>query len=115
MAVANTLSLTRAGEMLHLAQSSVTEQIQALELDLGTTLFDRARRRLMLTAAGIRLLDYAEAILALSDEAHAVVPEQPGKVAGRVVIGGIDSLCRRSGCLPCSSSFVQVSPTCRLC
>lgn len=93
MAVASTFSLTRAGERLHLSQSSVTEQVQALELDLGTALFDRSRRRLALTAAGVRLLDYASAILVLSDEARTAVLEKTDKVGGRVVIGAIDSLC----------------------
>jgi DNA-binding transcriptional LysR family regulator len=93
IAVASTLSLTRAGEKLNLAQSSVTEQIQTLELDLGAPLFDRSRRRLALTAAGLRLLDYASSILALSDEARAAVLDQTGKVVGRIAIGAIDSLC----------------------
>lgn len=93
MAVADTLSLTRAGERLHLAQSSVSEQIQALELDLGAGLFDRSRRRLALTPAGQRLVDYAAGILTLTDEARAAMAEETGKVAGRIAIGGIDSLC----------------------
>jgi DNA-binding transcriptional LysR family regulator len=54
---ANTLNFTRAGEKLHLSQSSVTEQLQSLESDLGTSLFDRSRRKLTLTPAGCRLLD----------------------------------------------------------
>jgi DNA-binding transcriptional LysR family regulator len=93
LAVAGTLNLTRAGTRLNLAQSSVTEQIQALELDLGVTLFERARRRLALTPAGARLLDYARSILSLSDEARAAVAAEAATIGGRVVIGGIDSLC----------------------
>jgi DNA-binding transcriptional LysR family regulator len=57
VAVAHTLNLTRAGEKLHLAQSSVTEQIRSLEADLGTTLFDRSNRKWALTPAGRRLLE----------------------------------------------------------
>jgi DNA-binding transcriptional LysR family regulator len=91
--VADTLNLTRAAEKLHLAQSSVTEQIQALEIGLGTALFDRSRPRLALTAAGARLLDYAGRLLALSDEARAAVLDETGKVAGRLIVGAIDSLC----------------------
>lgn len=40
LAVAATLNFTKAAERVHLAQSSVTEQIQALESDLGAALFD---------------------------------------------------------------------------
>jgi DNA-binding transcriptional LysR family regulator len=93
VAVAGTLNLTRAAAKLHLAQSSVTEQIQALENDLGMALFDRSRRRLTLTVAGTRLLDYAGSLLALNDEARAAVACANSTISGRVVIGGIDSLC----------------------
>jgi DNA-binding transcriptional LysR family regulator len=93
VAVASTLNLTRAGEKLHLAQSSVTEQIQALETDLGATLFDRAKRKWALTPAGERLLDYASAIITLAEEARGAVLTQTRGVAGRVMVGGIESLC----------------------
>jgi DNA-binding transcriptional LysR family regulator len=91
--VADTLSLTRAAAKLHLAQSSVSEQIQALELDLGVRLFDRPKRKLVLTAAGNRLLDYAVRILALSDEARSVMRAEASRLCGRLAVGGIDSLC----------------------
>src|SRR5215467_13936878 len=93
VAVASTLNLTRAGEKLHLAQSSVTEQIQSLESDLGTALFDRSKRKWLLTAAGERLLEYAGAIIALNEEARGAALDQTREVTGRVVIGGIESLC----------------------
>src|ERR1700751_2092690 len=93
VAVATTLNLTRAGEKLHLAQSSVTEQIQSLENDIGTPLFDRSRRKWTLTPAGTRLLEYAIAIIALSDEARGAVLDERREVTGRVVVGGIESLC----------------------
>lgn len=93
VAVAGTLNLTRAGEKLHLAQSSVTEQIQALESDVGATLFDRSKRKWALTPAGERLLDYAGAIIALSEEARGAALGETREVTGRVVVGGIESLC----------------------
>jgi DNA-binding transcriptional LysR family regulator len=93
VAVASTLNLTRAGEKLHLAQSSVTEQMQALETDLGATLFDRSKRRWALTPAGERLLDYAGAMIALSEEARGAVLAETRDVTGRVLVGGIESLC----------------------
>jgi DNA-binding transcriptional LysR family regulator len=93
VAVAGTLNLTRAGEKLHLAQSSVTDQIQALEGDLGAALFDRSRRKWALTAAGERLLEYAGAIIALSEEARGAVLDEARDVTGRVAVGGIETLC----------------------
>src|ERR1051326_2291889 len=91
--VAHTFNLTRAGERLHLAQSSVTEQIQSLEDDLGTTLFDRSKRKWALTPAGVRLLEYARAITALSDEARGAALDETNGVKGRIVVGGVESLC----------------------
>ncbi|MCR4267893.1 LysR family transcriptional regulator [Nitratireductor sp. ZSWI3] len=92
-AVADTLNLTRAGERVHLSQSSVTEQIQALEADLGVPLFDRSRRRLALTPAGQRLLGYATELLTLADEARAAVADVSATISGRLVVGGLETLC----------------------
>ncbi len=91
-AVADTLNFTRAAERIHLSQSSVTEQIQALEADLGVTLFDRSRRKLSLTHAGQRLLAYTATLLDLADEAAAAARTGPG-VSGKLVIGGLETLC----------------------
>ncbi|MGV9449824.1 LysR family transcriptional regulator [Streptomyces sp. NPDC003635] len=61
--VAAELSVTRAARNLNYAQSTVTAQIQNLEESVGAALFDRSRRRLALTEAGVRLLPYAEIII----------------------------------------------------
>lgn len=91
--VASTLNVTRAGERLHLAQSSVTEQIQALEADLGVVLFDRSKRRLHLTEAGRRLLDHAADLLSLADEARSAVADVAGQPTGSLTVGGLETLC----------------------
>jgi DNA-binding transcriptional LysR family regulator len=92
VAVASTLNFTRAADQVHLAQSSVTEQIQALETDLGTALFDRSRRKLHLTEAGRRLFDYARDVLALVDEARASVADAAGLHTGALTIGALETL-----------------------
>lgn len=92
-AVASTLNFTRAAERVHLAQSSVTEQIQALEADLGTALFDRSGRRLGLTEAGRRLLEYTSDILTLVDEMRSAVADAGAVAAGTLTIGGLETLC----------------------
>jgi DNA-binding transcriptional LysR family regulator len=63
LAVARTRSVTRAAEAVHLAQSSVSDQIQALEAELGATLFIRSKAGLELTPAGLALKPAAEASL----------------------------------------------------
>jgi DNA-binding transcriptional LysR family regulator len=108
-AVADTLNFTRAAERVHLSQSSVTEQIQALEADLGVRLFDRSRRKLALTEAGQRLRGRAAELLALADEARAAVAGATDTVAGRLVVGGLETLCanRIPGLL---AEFVRLHP-----
>ncbi|WIM93886.1 LysR family transcriptional regulator [Actinoplanes oblitus] len=91
--VARTLNLTRAAAELHYAQSSVTEQIQALEADLGTPLFERGGRRLRLTAAGQRLISYADQLLLLAEEARVVVREDAGEPSGELAVGALETLC----------------------
>jgi len=66
--VAKFLSFNRAAYELHYAQSSISAQIQGLEEELGVQLFDRLGRRVLLTEAGMRLLQYAEKILDLAEE-----------------------------------------------
>jgi DNA-binding transcriptional LysR family regulator len=93
MAVADTLNFTRAAERIHLAQSSVTEQIQALEADLGVRLFDRTHRKLALTPEGRCLLVYAGELTGLADEARAAVARTSAVISGPLVIGGLETLC----------------------
>lgn len=90
--VARTLNFTHAAAELHYAQSSVTEQVQALEAELGTPLFERGRR-LRLTAAGERLVGYADRVLALVEEAKAAVDGERGEPDGELVIGALETLC----------------------
>lgn len=90
--VAKTLSFTRTAATLNYAQSSVSAQIQTLEEEFGVALFDRLGRRIILTAAGQRLLHYADKLLALADEALIAVPgnQEP---AGSLTIGAPETLC----------------------
>lgn len=90
--VAATLNVTRAAERLHLAHSSVTEQIQTLEQDLGTALFDRSGRKLTLTPAGVRLLTYAQELLDLAAEARNAVAGSATDMAGTLRLGTLETL-----------------------
>jgi LysR family transcriptional regulator for metE and metH len=62
-AVARAQTVTRAAAILHLSQSAVSHQLIALEHQLGTRLFDRAGRRMTITAAGGLLLETAARVL----------------------------------------------------
>src|SRR5262252_1647793 len=62
-AAARHLSFTRAAEELFLTQSALSRQMQTLEEQLGSPLFERRHRQLLLTDAGQRLQSTAKAIL----------------------------------------------------
>jgi DNA-binding transcriptional LysR family regulator len=63
----------RAASKLHRVPSSVTTRIKQLETSMGVKLFHRERQRLHLSPAGELLLDYAERLIQLTDEAREVV------------------------------------------
>jgi DNA-binding transcriptional LysR family regulator len=85
VAVAEHLSFSRAAKHLHLAQQSLSQQIDAFERGLGVRLFDRDTRGTRLTDAGRVFLPEARALLAQADAALAVVQR-----AGRGEIGRLD-------------------------
>ena len=71
-------SVTRAAQLLYRVQSNVTTRIRQLEEDVGVSLFIREGKRLHLSPAGQVLLDYADRLLALAEEArHAVQDPRP--------------------------------------
>lgn len=72
VAVARTGNFSRAAEQCHVAQPSLSQQIQKLEDELGERLFDRTRRTARLTPHGRTFLQHAQRIL---EEVDAAVRE----------------------------------------
>ncbi|QNP66721.1 LysR family transcriptional regulator [Streptomyces genisteinicus] len=98
VAVAETRHFTRAAERVHVSQPSLSQQIRALEQELGADLFGRARGNIALTDAGEALLPLARRILADTETARREVQELAQLRRGRVRLGATPSLC--TGLLP---------------
>ncbi len=89
--VAQTKNFTKAAEILHLVQSTVTMRIKQLEEAVGKPLFIRDKRNVEITQAGLALLPYAERILKLAQEGlHEVAALEPYE--DRFTIGSLDSI-----------------------
>jgi DNA-binding transcriptional LysR family regulator len=86
-AVAQQLSFRKAAEELFLTQPAVSLQIKALEEDLGVPLFDRTGSRVALTPAGRVLLDYAERMNELLQQAEHAIAAVGGELAGQLALG----------------------------
>lgn len=78
-AIARTGSVAAAAEAVHSVPSNLSARIRKLEEEMGAALFVREPRGMRLTPAGEVLLDYAERILALADEARNAVAETVGE------------------------------------
>ncbi|MBZ9742108.1 MULTISPECIES: LysR family transcriptional regulator [unclassified Mesorhizobium] len=92
LAVALSRNVTRAAEAVHLAQSSVSDQIQSLEAELGTALFTRLKSGLELTPAGLALKPIAEELLRLDGEARAAVQAAAEQTSGALTIGALETI-----------------------
>jgi DNA-binding transcriptional LysR family regulator len=90
-ALAEELHFTKAAARVNCVQSNVTTQVRALESELGTPLFDRLAKRVVLTDAGRRFLPYAERVLSTLDEAQNAI-SQSSIPAGPLRIGAPESV-----------------------
>ncbi|WP_298283492.1 LysR family transcriptional regulator [Novosphingobium sp.] len=82
--IAEAGSFTAAAHRLNSTQSTLSQQISRLENAVRFSLFDRSARPVMLTPAGERLIGYARRILALQNEAAALLADPSGSRSLRV-------------------------------
>src|SRR6195256_5139098 len=81
--------VTRAAEKLNRVQSNVTTRVRQLEADLGVQLFIREGKNLPLSPEGKLLLDYADQLLDLAQEARDAL--QDAKPRGLLRLGSMES------------------------
>lgn len=93
LTIANERSISKAAEILHVTQPTLSRQIIDLEDELDTKLLIRSKqnRNLTLTEDGIRLYDYATQIVDLSVKAKNSFLDTNGQVEGDIYIGAGES------------------------
>lgn len=81
-------SFSKAAELCHLTQPTVSGHVKILEEYLGVTLFDRHTREVVPTPAGILLYRYAKRIVRLVEEMEREISYYKGGRKGKLQIGG---------------------------
>lgn len=87
LTVAREENITRASEILHITQPTLSRQLAQMEEELGVTLLHRGTRRISLTNEGFLLRRRAEEILDLVDKAEQELILQEEQIEGRVTLG----------------------------
>ena len=80
-------SITKAADVLHITQPTLSRQLSQMEEDMGVKLFHRGTRKILLTNEGLLLRRRAEEILQLVDKTERELTEQDEMVEGTVSIG----------------------------
>lgn len=90
--IAKAGSITAAAQQLRLAQPTVSTQLRQLEEQVGTPLFERHGRRLLLTETGQLVMHYADEIFLLGNELRESLAGRPTGRPRRFEVGIADSL-----------------------
>jgi DNA-binding transcriptional LysR family regulator len=85
--VAGTGSFTKAARELFLTQSAVSQQIRALENEVGSRLFDRSGKKIRLTGEGEALLTYTERLFDLHEEIETLFGSLRTLQKGKIAVG----------------------------
>lgn len=85
--VAELGSLSKAADRLNIAQPALSRQIRLLERELGTYLFERHGRGMVLTDAGREVLEHASRIMSELDALRSSVAQPGSSLRGIVTIG----------------------------
>src|SRR3982750_1052227 len=97
--IADAGSMTRAAERLNLTQSALSHQLRDIEGRLGTALFTRLGRRMVLTTAGRRVLDTARRVLVDMDRTEEDLRRIAGHGRGAIRV-----------CTQCNTGYHWLAP-----
>ena len=114
VAVAEELHFGRAARRLHVSQPPLSQQIRALEADLGVALFERDRHHVRLTAAGQVYLQHARALLRAAEVAEQAARQAAAGEGGSLRLGYSASAMHVEAVLSALGRFRQALPAVEL-
>lgn len=85
--VAREENITKAAQLLHITQPTLSRQLMQLEEELGVELFHRGKHNVTLTEDGMLLRRRAQEIIALSEKTKMEFNRQEAVIAGEIAIG----------------------------
>lgn len=92
LAAAQEENITRAADILHVTQPTLSRQMIDLERELGTTLMLRGKNGLTLTDDGIFFRQRAEEIVELADRLEQAFVERNADISGLIAIGASEAV-----------------------
>lgn len=99
LAVAREENFTRAAQMLHVTQPTLSRQIAQLEEDLGVKLFTRSNHNIILTEDGMILKRRAQELLALAEKTRQDLRHRDEELTGKLLLAAenfnLPDFCRR--------------------
>lgn len=87
LTVAREENITRAAEILHITQPTLSRQMAELEAELNTRLFERTNRKIVLTEAGMLLRRRAEELVSLAEKTELEFKDSGEELTGLISIG----------------------------
>ncbi|MBQ0052211.1 MAG: LysR family transcriptional regulator, partial [Treponema sp.] len=89
LTIADEQNISRAADLIHITQPTLSRQIMDLELELGVQLFERNKqnRKFLLTEEGTRFYNYAQEIVQLSEKTLEDFKSRDSEIFGKIYIG----------------------------
>ena len=85
-------TVSRAADILHITQPTLSRQLKELEEELGTELFVREKKKMILTEAGLFLKSRAEEILSLTNQTKQEFESRRNQLfSGHISIGCVEA------------------------
>ncbi len=110
LTVANELNITKAANLLHITQPTLSRQLMALEEELDTVLFVRGKRKITLTSDGLLLKRRAQEILGLVVKTRSEIANNDDDLVGEISFGTAECYASQTFLPPIIKEFQRQHP-----